>query len=65
MCEMTYNIDYTITLQDLDTLLVEKNHHQAFLQKMVTYCNRCVREQWADLQTITADDNEDDGDFVY
>lgn len=65
MCEMTYNIDYTITLQDLDALLVEKNHHQAFWQKMVTYCNRCVKEQWADLQTITADDDENDGDFVY
>lgn len=65
MCEMTYNIDYTMTLQDLDALLVEKNHHQAFLQKMVTYCNRCVKEQWVDLQTITADDDEDDGDFVY
>lgn len=65
MIEMEYNLDYFISFKDLETLLVEKNHHQAFLQKMVDKCNRYVKEQWDDLQTITADGDEDDGDFIY
>nr|DAN32997.1 MAG TPA: hypothetical protein [Caudoviricetes sp.] len=65
MIEMEYNLDYFISFKDLETLLVEKNHHMAFLQQMIDKCNRYVKEQWADLQTITADDDKDDGDFVY
>lgn len=65
MIEMEYNLDYFISFKDLETLLVEKNHHQVFLKQMVDKCNRYVKEQWADLQTITADDDKDDGDFVY
>lgn len=62
LIEMEYNMDYFISLQDLDTLMVEKNHHLAFLQKMIDKCNQYVKNQWGDLKNITADD---DSEFKY
>ena len=62
LIEMEYNMDYFISLKDLDTLMVEKNHHLAFLQKMIDKCNQYVKNQWGDLKNITADD---DSEFTY